>query len=218
MPLVVVGGALGDPRAHRQDRRGPIQRLDLGLLIHAQHHGPLGRVEVQPDDIADLLDEQRVLRQLPGLLAVGLQPERPPDPRHRRLVEPDLRAIDRVDQCVASFGAVSNVLVITSSTCASVIFRGCPGRGSSTSPSSRNSRNRLRHCVTVLRCTPSRSATSVLLSPSAGRQHDPRAQRQRRARRPPARPRLQHLPLLPAQLNRHSSRTRHHRILQLHRN
>jgi hypothetical protein len=54
--------------------------LDLGLLIDAQNDRPLGRIEIQPDDVADLSDELRVLGELPRLLAVGLQPKRPPDP------------------------------------------------------------------------------------------------------------------------------------------
>ena len=42
-----------------------------------------------------------------------------PSAVHRRLRQrPTFLAIDRVDQCVASRGAVSNVLVITSSICA----------------------------------------------------------------------------------------------------
>ena len=57
-------------------------------------------------------------------------------------VSPTSLAIDRVDQCVASFGVLSSVLVITASTCSSVIVRGRPGRGSSVSPSSRCSANR----------------------------------------------------------------------------
>jgi hypothetical protein len=64
-------------------------------------------------------------------------------------VSPTSRAIDRVDQCVASRGVLSNVLTITSSTWASVIVLGRPGRGSSLSPSRRNSANRLRHLRTV---------------------------------------------------------------------
>ena len=79
--LVVVGGALGEPGQHRQDRRGAIQRLDLGLLIDAEHDGALGRVEIEPDDVADLGDELRIPGELERLLAVRLQPERPPDPR-----------------------------------------------------------------------------------------------------------------------------------------
>jgi len=83
-------------------------------------------------------------------------------------VSPTSVAIDRVDQCVASFGVVSSVLVITASTWSSVIVRGRPGRGSSVSPSSRCSANRLRHLATMPRDTPSSPASSVFdRSPSA---------------------------------------------------
>jgi len=44
--LVIVGGSLGRAGQHRQDRRGPIERLDLGLLVDAQDDGALGRVEI----------------------------------------------------------------------------------------------------------------------------------------------------------------------------
>jgi len=48
---------------------------------------------------------------------------------------PVAAAICRVDQCVPpSGGAVSSILTITSSTCWSLIFRGCPGRGLSGIP------------------------------------------------------------------------------------
>ena len=46
---VVVGAALGKARAQGQDRLGAIEGLDLGLLVHAQDQGPLGRVEVEAD-------------------------------------------------------------------------------------------------------------------------------------------------------------------------
>ena len=96
---VEVGGAVthvgvGAPRRrtreHRQHRRGPIECLDLGLLVDAQHDRGVGRVEVEPDDVADLVDEQRIGRQLEVLDAVRLEPERAPDPRDRGLVQPDL--------------------------------------------------------------------------------------------------------------------------------
>lgn len=57
---------------------------------------------------------------------------------------PVAAAIERVDQCVASRGASSRVLVITRSTSASVIVRGLPGRGSSCRPSRRRSTKRAR--------------------------------------------------------------------------
>jgi hypothetical protein len=80
---------------------------------------------------------------------------------------PTRRASSRLDQCVAPAGTSSSVRTTTSSTCASVIARGTPGRGSSVSPSSRSRRKRARHLVTVLRLTPSLAATARLLLPSA---------------------------------------------------
>jgi hypothetical protein len=85
-----VGGALGHTRKHRQDRRGAIQRLDLAFLINAKHNRALGRIEVEPNDVADLLDELRIPTELPGLLTVRLEPERLPNAVHRGLVETDL--------------------------------------------------------------------------------------------------------------------------------
>ena len=42
MPDLVVSAPLGNPWQQGQDRLGAIQRLHLGLLVHAQHHGVLG--------------------------------------------------------------------------------------------------------------------------------------------------------------------------------
>ena len=80
---------------------------------------------------------------------------------------PTRRANSRLDQCVAPSGTSSRVRITTSSTWASVIVRGTPGRGSSLSPSSRRARNRARHLTTVPRLTPSRAATATLLPPCA---------------------------------------------------
>ncbi len=80
---------------------------------------------------------------------------------------PTRLASSRLDQCVAPSGTSSRVRTTTSSTWASVMVRGTPGRGSSPSPSSRRARNRARHLVTVPRLTPSRAATAILGPPSA---------------------------------------------------
>jgi hypothetical protein len=85
MAGVVVAAAPGDPSQQWQDRRGAVQRLDARLLVRAQHHRRIRRVQVQPDHVADLVDELRVGRQLPRLVQVGREPKRPPDPRDRRL-------------------------------------------------------------------------------------------------------------------------------------
>jgi hypothetical protein len=86
----------------------------------------LGLVEPdhEPDDVADLVGEVRILGRLPGLGLVRGQPERPRHPRDRGLRHPRCAAIDRVDQCVAVFGADSKVSVISFSTSASEIERG----------------------------------------------------------------------------------------------
>ena len=80
---------------------------------------------------------------------------------------PSARASDRVDQWVASVGVVSRVVTMTCSMRSSVSLRDAPGRGSSTSPSSRRATNRERHLMTVERATPSCWATLVLLAPAA---------------------------------------------------
>src|ERR1035437_6570769 len=94
-----------------------------------------------------------------------------PKARHIRLTVdwdiPAVFAIDRVDQWVASFGFSCSVFTMTASTASSVMVRGEPGRGSSTSPSSRLRMNRLRHLPTVASDTPRPTATSRLVGPSA---------------------------------------------------
>ena len=85
MAHVVVAGPRRGAGQHREHRCGAVERLDLSLLIDAEHQRPFGRVEVQADDVADLGHEQRILGQLPRILPVGSQSERPPHPRHHRL-------------------------------------------------------------------------------------------------------------------------------------
>ena len=74
---------------------------------------------------------------------------------------PERSAIFDRDQCVAFSGVDSNVATSTSSTCLAVIVAGRPGRGSSESPSNRNSQNRRRHLPTVADDTPHSAATSL---------------------------------------------------------
>ena len=73
----------------------------------------------------------------------------------------------RVLQWVAPRGVVSNVRVTTASTCVSLIVRGAPGRGSSSSPSPPLSINRCRQRPTVGFDIRSFFATVVLSSPAA---------------------------------------------------
>ena len=112
VPDVVVGAALGHARHHRQHRLRAVQGLDLGLLVHAEHHRLLGRVQVQPDDVADLVHELRVGGQLERVRRCGLS-------SNARQIRPTVdfdspvrSAIDARDQCVALAGVDSNVATI----------------------------------------------------------------------------------------------------------
>jgi hypothetical protein len=69
VPDVVMGLLLGDPGPQRQHRRCPFQGLDLGLLINVQHDGLVGRVEVEPGDVAELRLERGTGGELEGLPA-----------------------------------------------------------------------------------------------------------------------------------------------------
>ena len=88
--LVVVGHRASSALLHRQRRLGAVQGLDLRLLIHAQHHGLLGRVQVQAHDVDQLLLETRIMGELEGLHQMRFEPPRRPDPLHRRRAHPDL--------------------------------------------------------------------------------------------------------------------------------
>ena len=94
-----------------------------------------------------------------------------PKARHMRLMvlwlRPERLAIERVLQWVASVGVVSRVMLTTLSTSASAVLRGVPGLGSSSSPSTRRSKNRDLHFPTVGLDTLSSSATAVFVFPSA---------------------------------------------------
>src|ERR1700720_2281309 len=79
MALVIVSLTLNLAGPHRKDRLATAQRLNLTLLIHAQHQRMMRRVHVQADDVSHLVDQQGIVGLLKGLAAMRTQPERPPD-------------------------------------------------------------------------------------------------------------------------------------------
>ena len=82
MAAVVMRATLDLPRAHRQQRARAIQRLNLRFLIDAQDKRFVRGMEIQTDDIPNLLDEQRIGRQLERLGPMRLQAKGPPDAVH----------------------------------------------------------------------------------------------------------------------------------------
>ena len=71
----IMGHRAAAALLHRQPRLGPVERLDLRLLIDRQHHGVLGRIDIEADDILNLGGKLRIVRQLEGLHPVGFQGE-----------------------------------------------------------------------------------------------------------------------------------------------
>ena len=90
VPGVVEAAPLGHPGNHRQDRRGALQGLDLRFFVYRKDRRVRRRRQVQAHHIADLVDQQRVGRDLEGLGPPRLQPERPPDAVHAGRRDPHL--------------------------------------------------------------------------------------------------------------------------------
>src|SRR5690606_40175402 len=77
---IVVGPPLGDTGRQGQYRLSAIERLNLALLVHAEHHRFDGGIEVKAHDVAGLLHEQRIGGEFERLLSMRLQTEGSPDP------------------------------------------------------------------------------------------------------------------------------------------
>ena len=165
--LVVMAAPLDLTGPHRQHGLAAVERLDLGLLVHTQHDGMLGRRDVEADDIAHLCHEMRVGRELERLRPMRLQTEGAPVRCTLETDSPLSFAMPRELQWVASFGRLSRVFTMVASMRASSIVRGVPGLGSSRRPSRRSCTKRRRHLPTVISTTPSFAATSLFWLPSA---------------------------------------------------
>ncbi len=88
---VVETAPLRVARPHRQHWLRAIQRLDLRLLVDAHNRHLVGRAQVEPDDVPDLLHHLRVSGQSEGLAAVRLEPEGAPDSMHPGSAQAGLR-------------------------------------------------------------------------------------------------------------------------------
>ena len=74
VPLVVVRHGAGAALLHRQAGLGAVERLDLALLVDRQHDGMGGRIDVEPDHVAQLVGEVRVVGELELLTRCGARP------------------------------------------------------------------------------------------------------------------------------------------------
>lgn len=132
------------PTALRRMSTGPERQARFMALVVVAR-----RSQVKPDDVADLLDEQRVLRELERLCTMRLQRKGTPDTAHAALAQPTSLGHGASAPMVASRGVVSRVLARIFSMRSSRMRRGAPGLGSSNKPSNRLAKKRARHLPTV---------------------------------------------------------------------
>ena len=85
--LVVVGHGSAATLLQRQPRLRAVQRLDLALLIGAQHDGVFRRIEIKPDDGFQFLGELRIVADFERARQVRLQAMFVPDATHALLTE-----------------------------------------------------------------------------------------------------------------------------------
>jgi len=104
VPDIVVCPALDLAGPHRQERLGAVQRLNLGLLIDAQHHRFFRRVQVETHHVANLGDQLGVLAELEVAAAKGLDLVVTPDPQHRAGTHPHLTRHRRRGPVGLAFG------------------------------------------------------------------------------------------------------------------
>ena len=165
---VIVGAPLGHAGHHRQHRLGPVQRLHLALLVHAQHHRLLRRIVVEANDIDDFGHELRVGGELEPVDEMRFEIEAAPDPARssRATARPawPSRSATSAWRSPASPPASPTT---TSSTLSNRIEGGRPGRGSSSNPSRRWSTNRPRHLATVCAITRKSAATCLFVAPGS---------------------------------------------------
>jgi hypothetical protein len=89
VPFIVMRPAFHLSGLQGQQRLGAIECLDLRFLVDAEHRRMRRRVQIQADDVADFLDEERVVRQLERLTPMRLQPTRVPNATDRGMTQAD---------------------------------------------------------------------------------------------------------------------------------
>ena len=88
VPLVVVRHGSGAAFLQRKPGLRAVQRLNLALLIDRQDDGVRGRIDIEPDDIAQFVDETRIVGELELAHPVRLEAMLAPDALNRADAEP----------------------------------------------------------------------------------------------------------------------------------
>ena len=86
--LVIVCHRTGASLLHRESGLGAVKGLDLRLLVDAEDQGVLWGIEIQPDDVAQLLNEMLVVGQLEGTHQMRFKFVGMPDALHGGVAHP----------------------------------------------------------------------------------------------------------------------------------
>ena len=150
---IVEGAPIGLCPVASAARRGALEGLNLRLLVDAEHDRVLGRIARTARRCRAPVDQPGVRRQLEGSVRCGCNPKATPDPTDGRVARQagSPRHGPRARSGWRRAGIDSRVRTTTSSTCASVMRRGAPGRGSSVKPSKTvGEKSVVRHLQTVV--------------------------------------------------------------------
>ena len=72
----MVGHGSGAALLQRQSGLSAVKSLNLALFVDRQDDGVCGRIDIEPDDVAQFVDEARVVGQFELSEAMRLEPVR----------------------------------------------------------------------------------------------------------------------------------------------
>ena len=74
VPLIVVRHGSGATLLQRQSGLGAVKRLNLALFVDRQDDGVCGRIDIEPDDVAQLSTKRGSLDSLNWRIRCGCRP------------------------------------------------------------------------------------------------------------------------------------------------
>ena len=89
--ILVIESGQGLAVGQVQPALGALQRLDMRLFVHAQHHGVLRRIQIQPHDVGGLLRKAGIGADAPAATPLQRNPvptQHPPYLMRRHILEP----------------------------------------------------------------------------------------------------------------------------------
>jgi len=142
--------------------------MDLAFLVGAQHQGMVGRIQVQPNDIDQFVNEAGIVAGFEGPGQVGLEVVGMPDPQDHRGTDTEFLG-QRTGRPVRGVGRSGLGGTLDDEAGHLVAADGlAPAAGASLAmPARRFWAKRERQRATVRRSVPTRGAMSLFFMPSA---------------------------------------------------